>query len=210
MTSHNPIEIKLHQKSHLLELSFDTGENYKLSCEYLRTHGKSAEITQTEQPVSGKINVNINSIEAQGNYALRLFFDDGYDQGIYSWETLYQLGHDYDKNWQRYLTLLKKYQLNRGQSDKIHNGPNIITILYFMDKLVEFTKEQEQLELPETINTIQKLLEFLRTRGHRWQRAFSEQRIQFTVNKEFAELFTLLEHGDEIALIPKDNYDQTN
>ncbi len=38
---------------------------------------------------------------------------------------------------------------------------------------------------------------------NRWQRAFAEDSIQFTVNKEFAELFTLLEHGDEIALIPK-------
>jgi len=30
-----------------------------------------------------------------------------------------------------------------------------------------------------------------------------EDAIQFTVNKEFAELFTVLEHGDEIALVPK-------
>ncbi|MCK5648536.1 MAG: DUF971 domain-containing protein [Gammaproteobacteria bacterium] len=72
MKEHNPIEVNLHKKSRLLEISFDTGENYKLSCEYLRTHGKSAEITTSDVPVAGKINVNIDSIEAQGSYARNL------------------------------------------------------------------------------------------------------------------------------------------
>lgn len=203
MTEHNPIEINLHKKSRLLEITFDSGENFKLSCEYLRTHGKSAEITTTETPVAGKINVNIDTIEAQGNYALRLFFDDGYDQGIYSWETLYELGKNYTDNWDKYLSALEQHQLNRGESESLHNGPAVIKILYFMDKLVEFTKEEEQLELPESVGTVGELLQLLRKRGNRWQRAFADERIQFTVNKEFAELFTILEHGDEIALIPK-------
>lgn len=203
MKEHNPIEINLHKKSHLLEISFDTGENYKLSCEYLRTHGKSAEITTSNLPVTGKINVNIDSIEAQGSYALRLFFDDGYDQGIYSWETLYDLGKHYDDNWAQYLTSLDHHNLSRGDSDKIHNGPAVIKILYFMDRLIEFTKEQEEFELPKDTNTVEELLVLLRKRGNRWQRAFKDDSIQFTVNKEFAELFTVLEHGDEVALIPK-------
>ncbi|WP_198266255.1 gamma-butyrobetaine hydroxylase-like domain-containing protein [sulfur-oxidizing endosymbiont of Gigantopelta aegis] len=203
MTEHNPIAINLHKKSRLLEISFDTGENYMLSCEYLRTHGKSAEIKSVNEPVAGKINVNIDSIEAQGSYALRLFFDDGYDQGIYSWETLYELGENYEKNWANYLATLEKYHLNRGEADKTHNGPAIIKILYFMDKLIAFTKEEEELELPEKVKTIEDLLAFLSKRGMRWERAFKNDSVQFTVNKEFAELFTVLEHGDEIALIPK-------
>ncbi|MCW8929309.1 MAG: gamma-butyrobetaine hydroxylase-like domain-containing protein [Gammaproteobacteria bacterium] len=203
MTEHIPIEINLHKKSRLLEISFDTGETYRLTCEYLRTHGKSAEITTSDIPVSGKINVNINSIEAQGSYALRLFFDDEYDQGIYSWETLYELGKNYDENWKLYLASLDKHHLSRGESDKIHKGPAIIKILYFMDKLIAFTQEEEEFELPNETNTVQELLESLRSRGNRWKRAFAEDSIQFTVNKEFAELFTILEHGDEIALIPK-------
>jgi len=203
MKKHNPIEINLHKKSRLLEISFDTGENYKLSCEYLRTHGKSAEITTSDVPVAGKINVNIDSIEAQGNYALRLFFDDAYDQGIYSWETLYELGENFDDNWGMYLSSLEKQGLTRGKSDKIHNGPAIIKILYFMDKLINFTKEEEELELPGNITTVQELLDLLSMRGNRWERAFNADSILFTVNKEFAELFTVLEHGDEIALIPK-------
>lgn len=203
MKEHNPIEINLHKKSRLLEVSFDTGENYKLSCEYLRTHGKSAEIISSDIPVAGKININIDSIEAQGSYALRLFFDDGYDQGIYSWQTLYELGKKFDENWAMYLASLEKHGLNRGASDKIHNGPATIKILYFMDKLIKFTNEEEMLELPEKVTTVQELLDLLSMRGSRWERAFKPDSIQFTVNKEFAELFTLLEHGDEIALIPK-------
>lgn len=203
MKEHNPIEINLHKKSRLLEISFDTGENFKLTCEYLRTHAKSAEIITSEEPVTGKINVNIDSIEAQGNYALRLFFDDGYDQGIYSWETLYDLGINYEKYWALYLFTLEEHNLNRGEINNAHQGPAIIKVLYFMDKLIKFTNEEEELELPDNINTVQQLLELLRSRGNRWQRAFGDDDIQFTVNKEFAELFTVLEHGDEIAMIPK-------
>jgi DUF971 family protein/molybdopterin converting factor small subunit len=203
MTEHNPIEINLHKKSRLLDISFDTGENYRLSCEYLRTHAKSAEITTSDIPVSGKINVNIDSIEAQGSYALRLFFDDGYDQGIYSWQTLYELGENYESYWSEYLKTLEQHCLTRGDVNSSHDGPATIKVLYFMDKLIKFTKEEEELELPIDVNTVQQLLELLRKRGNRWQRAFSDDSIQFTVNKEFAELFTVLEHGDEVALIPK-------
>jgi len=203
MTEFTPVEINLHKKSRLLEIKFDTGENFRLSCEYLRTHAKSAEVATSNIPIAGKIDVNIDSIEAQGTYGLRLFFNDGYDQGIFSWSTLYELGTNESQNWAHYLTELEKYKLDRGIAAQSNQGPAIITILYFMDKLVEFTQEEEKLELTDTINTVEQLLELLRSRGLRWKRAFAEDSIQFTVNKEFAELFTRLEHGDEIALIPK-------
>lgn len=203
MTQYNPTEINLHKKSRLLEIVFDTGENFKLTCEYLRTHAKSAEVTESDVPVTGKINVNIDSIEAQGTYGIRLFFDDGYDQGIYSWETLYELGKNYEKNWALYLFSLDEQDLNRGNINNAHEGPVVIKILYFMDKLIKFTNEEEQFELPENIRTVEQLLEILRHRGNRWQRAFADDAIQFTVNKEFAELFTVLEQGDEVAMIPR-------
>ncbi len=203
MTEHKPIEINLHKKSRLLEITFDTGENFKLSCEYLRTHGKSAEVTESDVPVTGKINVNIDRIEAQGSYAIRIFFNDGYDQGIYSWETLYDLGKNYEKYWALYLFSLEEQQLNRGKKNTTHKGPTIIKVLYFMDKLIKFTNEEEELELPDNIHTIEQLLELLRDRGLRWQRAFANDAVQFTVNKEFAELFTVLEHGDEVAMVPR-------
>lgn len=204
MKEHNPIAIDLHKKSRLLEITFDTGENYQLSCEYLRTHAKSAEIKTSEIPVAEKIDVNIDKIEPQGSYALRLFFDDGYDQGIYSWETLYDLGKNHEQYWADYLQALDRHNLSRGEANREHQGPAKIKILYFMDKILKITEtEEEDLELPENVQTVQQLLALLRKRGYRWERAFEDDAIQFTVNKEFAELFTRLEHGDEIALVPK-------
>ena len=39
-----PVEINLHQKSRVLEISFDDGKSYRLSCEYLRVYSPSAEV----------------------------------------------------------------------------------------------------------------------------------------------------------------------
>jgi DUF971 family protein len=36
-----------------------------------------------------------------------LYFDDGHNAGIYSWETLYKLGKNYDACWQDYLKRLE-------------------------------------------------------------------------------------------------------
>ena len=46
-------------------------------------------------------------IEPVGNYAICLHFDDEHNTGIYSWETLYRLGVNYEDNWQDYLNRLK-------------------------------------------------------------------------------------------------------
>ncbi|MEW8564136.1 MAG: gamma-butyrobetaine hydroxylase-like domain-containing protein, partial [Candidatus Thiodiazotropha sp.] len=42
-----------------------------------------------------------------GNYAICLHFDDEHNTGIYSWDTLYQLGLNFERNWQGYLQRLK-------------------------------------------------------------------------------------------------------
>ena len=96
-----PTEIKLHQKSKVLELAFDTGERFELPAEYLRVYSPSAEV-QGHGPGEevlqlGKEEVNIAQIEPVGQYAVLLRFDDGHDTGIYSWETLYDLGSHYDE-----------------------------------------------------------------------------------------------------------------
>ena len=94
----------------MLEVAFDTGESFKLPCEYLRVHSPSAEV-QGHGPgqrvlVSGKRHVNVASIEPIGHYAVLLRFDDGHDTGIFSWQTLHELGRDQEKNWQAYLDAL--------------------------------------------------------------------------------------------------------
>ncbi len=107
----NPVNIKLHQKSRKLEVSFDTGETFNLPCEYLRVYSQSAEVAghSPEQAVLqiGKENVNIEEITQIGNYAIKLHFSDGHDTGLYTWEHLYDLGKNHSTYWQKYLNQLK-------------------------------------------------------------------------------------------------------
>ncbi len=107
-----PTEINLHQASHVLEIAFDDGERFNMSTEYLRVYSPSAEV-QGHGPGQevlqiGKQDVNITKIEQVGNYAIQLFFDDNHDTGIYSWDTLYNLGKNMEENWKNYLEKLKE------------------------------------------------------------------------------------------------------
>ena len=71
-----PTNIQLHQKSRVLEIEFDDGKKFELSCEYLRTHSPSAEVQGhgpgQEKLQVGKEDVNINAIVPVGNYAVCL------------------------------------------------------------------------------------------------------------------------------------------
>jgi len=106
-----PTEIKLHQVSKILEIAFDDGENFQLSCEYLRISSPSAEVRGhgpgQETLQLDKEEVNITSIEPVGTYAVKLFFDDGHNTGLYTWKILYELGANFEYNWQNYLQRLK-------------------------------------------------------------------------------------------------------
>ncbi|MFQ3322601.1 MAG: DUF971 family protein [Pseudomonadales bacterium] len=111
-----PSKVKLHKRSKLLELCYgDT--TYQLSCEYLRVFSPSAEVRGHGQGPSvlqfGKKDVAIISLTAVGNYAIQPTFDDGHDSGIYSWNYLFELAYNFDKNWQDYLTRLSDAGLAR-------------------------------------------------------------------------------------------------
>ena len=106
-----PTELNLHRMSRVLEVSFDDGANFKLPAEYLRVYSPSAEVAghgpgQRKVPL-GKEGVNIDRIEPVGNYAVILHFDDEHNTGIYSWDTLYQLGVNHEENWRQYLDELR-------------------------------------------------------------------------------------------------------
>ena len=107
-----PTEINLHQKSRVLEIAFDDGSRFQLPCEYLRVYSPSAEVRGhgpgQEVLQLGKENVNITQIEPVGVYAVQLHFDDGHSTGIYSWETLYDLGANQERLWNEYLGRLEK------------------------------------------------------------------------------------------------------
>lgn len=112
-----PTNIKLHQKSRILEVAFDDGSQFELSCEYLRVHSPSAEVRGhgpgQEVLQVGKENVNITSIEPVGSYAVCLHFDDGHNTGLYSWEWLHHLGKNQEKLWAQYLEKLSKAGVSR-------------------------------------------------------------------------------------------------
>jgi DUF971 family protein len=105
-----PVNIQLHQRSAVLELEYDNGKTYQLSCEFLRVlspsaevqgHGRGQEVLQT-----GKKNVKINNIKPVGKYAIQLVFDDGHDSGLYSWRYLHELCENQEAYWKNYLQRL--------------------------------------------------------------------------------------------------------
>jgi DUF971 family protein len=111
-----PTEIKLHQKSRVLEVAFDDGRTFRLPYEYLRVFSPSAEVRGhgpgQEVLQTGKREVEIRHVEPVGSYAIQPTFSDGHATGIYSWDYLYELGVDQDARWAGYLKQLE----SAGQS----------------------------------------------------------------------------------------------
>ena len=112
-----PTEIKLHQKSRVLELAFSDGSRFNLPCEFLRVYSPSAEVRGhgpgQEVLQVGKINAEITAIEPVGTYAINLAFADGHNSGIYSWDYLHELGTQQEAMWARYLERMKEAGANR-------------------------------------------------------------------------------------------------
>ena len=112
-----PIDIKLHQKSRLLEIVFDDNTDCMLSCEFLRVYSPSAEVrghgVGQEVLQTGKEDVNIVGIEPVGNYAIKLIFSDGHDTGLYSWEYLHDLASNYESLWLEYTAKLEMAGIQR-------------------------------------------------------------------------------------------------
>ena len=112
-----PSEIKLHQKSRVLEIAYANGERFMLDCEYLRVYTPSAEArghgAGQETLQTGKRNVNIEGVEAVGTYAVRLIFSDGHDSGLYSWDLLHNLGKHHDELWAAYLEQIEAQGASR-------------------------------------------------------------------------------------------------
>ena len=114
---YRPVAIQLHRKSRQLELEYENGKRYSLSCEYLRVYSPSAEVLGhgpgQEVLQVGKLNVGITAIKPVGNYALQLVFDDGHDTGLYSWRYLYELCEQQDSKWQDYLDRMSRAGASR-------------------------------------------------------------------------------------------------
>lgn len=105
-----PTEIKLHQKSRLLEITFSGSRSFSLPFEFLRVFSPSAEVRGhgpgQEVLQAGKREVDIVSLDPVGSYAVQPTFSDGHATGIFSWDYLYSLGTDQERLWADYLQKL--------------------------------------------------------------------------------------------------------
>ncbi len=112
-----PTEIKLNKDKDQLTVTFEDGKIFVYSAEFLRVTSPSAEVQghaeNQRKTVPGKKNVTITGIEAVGNYAVTLVFDDGHDTGIFSWRHFYDTGLSHDKLWDRYLSEMQEKGLSR-------------------------------------------------------------------------------------------------
>ncbi len=195
---HTPTEISLHAKSRLLVVSFDDGRKFELPCEYLRVFSPAAEVKTSTIPVIRKEQVNISNIEAQGTYAIRIYFDDDHDTGIYSWGTLYDLGVNYEANWADYLKRLEEYGHKREEAKQQRMK---LRILYFANLVPVFEKAEEETLVPPAVKDVASLLKWLRMRGDKWDEHLQDDDVQVMVNKQLAQLFTKLDYMDEVGIV---------
>ena len=112
-----PKELRVSKDKRSLTISFDDGEAFDLSAEYLRVTSPSAEV-QGHSPaqrktVPGKRAVEIMKMEPVGNYAVRITFTDLHDTGIFSWVYLRELGVEHAERWAAYLGELEEKGLSR-------------------------------------------------------------------------------------------------
>lgn len=127
MNKHTPTEIKLHQKSRQMEISFADGERFELSYEFLRVYSPSAEVRGhgpgQEVLQVGKKDIGITAIEAVGSYAVQPRFSDGHDSGLYSWDYLYEIATDRVQLWQQYLQRMQAAGASREPGASPAAGP---------------------------------------------------------------------------------------
>ncbi len=109
--SEQPTEIKLHQQSRILEITFSDDACFQLPYELLRVYSPSADVSGhgpgQEVLQVGKKNVGVKSAIPAGSYAMQINFDDGHETGLYTWEYLYNLGKNQASLWQDYLNRLE-------------------------------------------------------------------------------------------------------
>jgi DUF971 family protein len=115
--SPTPQGITVHGQSRVLEIGFSDGQTFRIPFELMRIYSPSAEVQGhgpgQEVLQTGKREVEINELEAVGNYAIKPFFSDGHDSGLFSWEYLYFLGSQQTELWADYERRLKDAGVNR-------------------------------------------------------------------------------------------------
>lgn len=112
-----PKELRVDPAKTTLHVAFDDGQAFDLPAELLRVESPSAEVQGhgpgQKQLVTGKRAVKLVSAEPNGNYAIRLGFDDGHATGIFSWRYLRFLGENRDTLLADYYDALDEAGLSR-------------------------------------------------------------------------------------------------
>lgn len=196
---HHPTDIGLHRKSRILSIAFDSGETFALPYEYLRVFSRAAEVRTMGRPVTGKEEVTIEQVIPQGQYGVRLLFDDGHDTGIYSWDTLYALGMDRERNWAAYLEELERIGYRRQTPQREEKR---IKLLYFSWLVQKLRKQTEEVLVPPGVRDVDTLLAWLGRRKPGAAPLFDRERVRVTLNKQFTEGFSKLHDGDEVGVVP--------
>ena len=106
-----PRELILHRTSRTLELRYEGGHSFLLPWEYLRVFSPSKEVRARHGRdrilVTGKEEVVLERLEPVGNYAVKLYFDDGHNSGLFDWRYLWELGENQLTYWSEHLERVK-------------------------------------------------------------------------------------------------------
>nr|WP_312569880.1 DUF971 domain-containing protein [Comamonas sp.] len=112
-----PQSLTVHEASRVLEIGYSDGKNFRLPFELMRVYSPSAEVQGhgpgQEVLQTGKRNVTIDNIEQVGNYAIKPFFSDGHESGLFTWNYLYELGDQQEQLWAAYLARLEAAGVDR-------------------------------------------------------------------------------------------------
>ena len=93
-----PKSVTLNKNKKSIQLEYSNNTFLLLTSSYLRACSPSAENknkqrkTDISERKDAFNSVMINKVEAVGNYAIRIIFDDGHNTGIFSWEYIYMIG----------------------------------------------------------------------------------------------------------------------
>lgn len=114
-----PTLLRYRRSERILEVQFPDQAAAEMTAEFLRVHSPSAEVQghggSGSMLLGGKREVAIEQIEAVGNYAIRIHFDDGHNTGLYTWPILDRFIRDHDKLWQAYIARLAEHDMSRDK-----------------------------------------------------------------------------------------------
>lgn len=113
-------DIVYDSKENRVRLTFDSGEVYSYSSEYLRTQSPAATASMRGSVVSGRKYVGIMDIRPVGRYGVQFCFDDLHTTGLFTYEYLLHLGRHKYSIMKQYIKALESVQASR---DPRKNAP---------------------------------------------------------------------------------------